>query len=94
MLSSSKRFLWWNEKYVSYRDFQLNVESFFVIGLFYIKNLLSQGFSAYESQKHNQSWFVSSQKHVTLKRVTCNSFPWNKAGDFLDTSFMPKYGQK
>ena len=22
------------------------------------------------------------QKHVTLKRVTCNSFPWNKAGDF------------
>ena len=29
------------------------------------------------------------RKHMTLQRVTCNSFPWNKAADF-----MPKYGQK
>ena len=34
------------------------------------------------------------QKHMTSKRITCDSFPWNKAGDFRTPNVMPKYGQK
>ena len=30
-----------------------------------------------------------TQKHVTLKRVTCNSFPWNKAEDFTTQIVCP-----
>ena len=30
-----------------------------------------------------------SQKHMTLKRVTFNSFPWNKAGDFKSPILCP-----
>ena len=29
------------------------------------------------------------QKHMTLKGVTCNSFPWNKAGDFRTPILCP-----
>ena len=32
---------------------------------------------------------VINLKHVTLKRVTCNSFPWNKAGDFRTPMLWP-----
>ena len=31
----------------------------------------------------------ANQKQVTLKRVTCNSFPWNKAGDFRTPILCP-----
>ena len=30
-----------------------------------------------------------NQKDITLKRVTCKSFPWNKAGDFRTPSLCP-----
>ena len=29
------------------------------------------------------------QKNMTLKHVTCNSFPWNKAGDFSTPILCP-----
>ena len=31
----------------------------------------------------------SYQKHVTMKGITCNSFPWNKAGDFRTPILCP-----
>ena len=34
------------------------------------------------------------QNHMTFKGVTSNSFPWNKARDFRNTNFMPKYADK
>ena len=30
-----------------------------------------------------------AQKHMTLKRVTRNSFPWNKAGDLRTPILCP-----
>ena len=30
-----------------------------------------------------------SQKHMTLKYITCKSFPWNKAGDFRTPILCP-----
>ena len=31
----------------------------------------------------------SQQKDMTLKHVTCSSFPWNKAKDFRTPMFCP-----
>ena len=30
-----------------------------------------------------------AQKHMNMERVTCNSFPWNKAGDFRTKTLCP-----
>ena len=37
-----------------------------------------------QSEFWNSNYRVnySYQKHMTLKRVACNFFPWNKAGGF------------
>ena len=34
----------------------------------------------------------SNQKHMTSRRVTCNSFSWNKDGDFKNYLYA-KYGK-
>ena len=32
---------------------------------------------------------IKEQKHMILKHVTCNSFPWSKAGDFTTPNLCP-----